>query len=44
MDAGTARTLLAEGIAPIYFVEIPGWNDKAFDALPETWIPIAMTP
>ena len=27
----TARALLGEGIAPIYFVEIPGWRDNRLE-------------
>ena len=26
-----ARALLGEGVAPVYFIEIPGWTDKDYD-------------
>ncbi len=27
-----------EGVAPIYFVEVPGWNDKDFEQRCEAWV------
>jgi hypothetical protein len=32
------RALLGEGIAPIYFVEIPGWSDGGFDQRAAEWV------
>lgn len=32
------KSFLGEGIAPIYFVEIPRWEDKDFDSQCENWI------
>ncbi|MEK6287721.1 MAG: toll/interleukin-1 receptor domain-containing protein [Acidobacteriota bacterium] len=33
-----ARALVGEGVAPIYFVEVPGWQDKDFDQRSTDWI------
>lgn len=33
-----ARALVGEGVAPIYFVEVPGWQDKDFDQRSGEWI------
>jgi hypothetical protein len=33
-----ARALVGEGVAPIYFVEVPGWQDKDFDQHCADWI------
>lgn len=27
-----------EGVAPLYFVEVPGWEDKAFEQNCKTWV------
>jgi tetratricopeptide (TPR) repeat protein len=33
-----ARALVGEGVAPIYFVDVPGWQDKDFDKRSAEWI------
>jgi len=33
-----ARALVGEGVAPIYFVEVSGWQDKDFDQRSPEWI------
>ena len=33
-----SRALLGEGVAPIYFVEIPGWSDKGFEERTAEWV------
>jgi tetratricopeptide (TPR) repeat protein len=33
-----ARALVGEGVAPIYFVEAPGWQDKDFDQRSAEWV------
>lgn len=33
-----ARALVGEGVAPIYFVEVPGWQDKDFGQRSADWI------
>lgn len=33
-----ARALLGEGIAPIYFVDVPNWDGKDFDAGAAAWV------
>jgi len=33
-----ARALVGEGVAPLYFVEVPGWQDKDFDQRSAEWI------
>jgi hypothetical protein len=33
-----AQVLLGEGIAPIYFVEIPSWSDRGFDQRAAEWV------
>lgn len=33
-----ARALVGEGVAPIYFVEVPGWQDKDFEQRSAEWI------
>ncbi|MEK6301223.1 MAG: toll/interleukin-1 receptor domain-containing protein [Acidobacteriota bacterium] len=33
-----ARALVGEGVAPIYFVEVPGWQDKDFDRRSAEWV------
>ncbi len=32
------RGYAAEGVAPIYFVEVPRWTDKDFDRSCDTWV------
>jgi hypothetical protein len=32
------RAFLGDGIAPIYFVEVPGWDDKGFQENRAAWI------
>jgi tetratricopeptide (TPR) repeat protein len=32
------RAYLSEGVAPIYFVEVPGWEDKGFENQCADWI------
>ncbi|MEK6406476.1 MAG: tetratricopeptide repeat protein [Acidobacteriota bacterium] len=33
-----ARALMGEGVAPVYLVEVPGWQDKDFDHHCADWI------
>jgi tetratricopeptide (TPR) repeat protein len=33
-----ARGLVGEGVAPIYFVEVPGWQDKNFESRFPEWV------
>jgi len=33
-----ARALLGEGIAPVYFVEVPGWEDRDFETRCAEWV------
>ena len=33
-----AHALLGEGVAPIYFVEVPGWYDKDYNRRAEEWV------
>jgi tetratricopeptide (TPR) repeat protein len=33
-----ARALVGEGVAPIYFVDVPGWQDKDFDQRSAEWV------
>jgi hypothetical protein len=32
------RAYFGDGIAPLYFVEVPGWNDKDFDRRCAAWV------
>jgi len=32
------RTYFGEGVAPIYFVEVPGWEDKGFELQCVAWV------
>lgn len=33
-----SRAYFSEGIAPIYFVEVPGWENKGFDQKCDAWV------
>ncbi len=33
-----ARSLLGDGVAPVYLVEIPGWTDKDYDQRAAKWV------
>ncbi|MFI5461530.1 MAG: toll/interleukin-1 receptor domain-containing protein, partial [Isosphaerales bacterium] len=33
-----ARALLGEGVAPVYFVDVPGWEDRDFEARCAEWV------
>jgi len=33
-----ARALLGEGVAPVYFVAVPGWFDKDYDQRAAEWV------
>jgi len=33
-----ARLCVGEGVAPIYFVEVPGWGDKGFEQQCAAWV------
>ena len=34
----SARALLGEGVAPVYFVAVPGWTDKDYDQRAAEWV------
>ena len=33
-----ARAVVGEGVAPVYFVEVPGWGDKDFEQRCAEWV------
>jgi len=33
-----ARSLLGEGVAPVYFVDVPGWEDRDFETRCAEWV------
>ena len=33
-----ARALLGEGVAPVYFVDVPGWEDRDFETHCAEWV------
>ncbi len=34
----TGRALIGQGVAPVYFVEIPGWDDPGFEERAAAWV------
>ncbi len=34
----TGRPYMGEGVAPIYFVEVPGWNEPGFETRCKEWV------
>src|SRR5260370_28437428 len=38
LNLEAARSFIGEGIAPVYCIEVPGWDDKKFDSQSAPWV------